>query len=50
MGSLLGVLILHEHLGPSAAVGGLMIILAAITLTVRSSQPAHTAEGVPTTA
>ncbi len=50
MGSLLGVLVLHESLGPSGAVGGLMIIAAAITLTTRSTQPAQTATEVPTTA
>ena len=51
MGSLLGVLILHEHLGPSGAVGGLMIIVAAITLTTRSSpQPLQSSTEVPTSA
>ena len=50
MGSLLGVLVLHEHLGPSGAVGGLMIILAAITLTMRSSQPDGSAAEVQASA
>lgn len=39
MGSLLGVFILHEHLGPSAFVGGAMIVGAAITLTTLSPPP-----------
>ena len=37
IGSLLGVLILHEHLGGWAYVGGMMILVAAVTLTMRSS-------------
>ncbi len=49
IGSLLGVLILHEHLGPLAAVGGLMIILAAIALTSKSSGAAIAATEVPPT-
>jgi drug/metabolite transporter (DMT)-like permease len=36
IGSLLGVLILGEHLGPSAITGGALILAAAITLTTRS--------------
>jgi drug/metabolite transporter (DMT)-like permease len=40
MGSLLGVFLLHEHLGPSAFVGGAMIIGAAIVLTTLSPAPA----------
>ncbi|HEY0263231.1 MAG TPA: DMT family transporter [Granulicella sp.] len=36
MGSMLGVLVLHEHLGPAAWVGGALILGAAITLTTRS--------------
>ncbi len=36
IGSLLGVLVLGEHLGPTAWVGGAMILTAAITLTTRS--------------
>ena len=39
MGSVLGVAILHEHLGGLGYVGGAMIVLAALTLT-RSSTPA----------
>lgn len=44
MGSLLGVFLLHEHLGPLAAVGGLMILIAAVTLTTRSHPAPHTTE------
>ena len=36
IGSLLGVLVLGEHLGPSAWVGGVLILTAAVTLTTRS--------------
>lgn len=36
IGSLLGVLVLHDHLGPLAWIGGAMILVAAITLTTRS--------------
>jgi drug/metabolite transporter (DMT)-like permease len=36
MGSLLGVIVLGEHLGPSAWAGGAMILVSAITLTTRS--------------
>ncbi len=36
MGSVLGVVILHEHLGGVAYVGGAMIVLAALTLTTRA--------------
>jgi drug/metabolite transporter (DMT)-like permease len=36
IGSLLGVLVLGERLGPSAWVGGVMILGAAVTLTTRS--------------
>ncbi len=39
MGSVLGVLVLGERLGPSAWVGGGMILLAAMTLTTRSQRP-----------
>ncbi len=35
IGSLLGVLVLRERLGPSAWVGGAMILAAAVTLTTR---------------
>ena len=35
VGSLLGISLLHEHLGPSAWAGGLLILVAAITLTTR---------------
>ena len=35
VGSLLGIFLLHEHLGPSAWAGGLLILLAAVTLTTR---------------
>ena len=50
MGSMLGVLILHEHLGPLAAMGGLMIVLAAVTLTVKSSAPAPVTRDASATA
>ena len=36
IGSLLGVFVLRERLGPSAWLGGLMILTAAVTLTTRS--------------
>jgi drug/metabolite transporter (DMT)-like permease len=36
IGSLLGVLVLGEHLGPSAWVGGVLILTAAVTLTTQS--------------
>jgi len=42
MGSLLGVFVLGEHLGPTAWTGGLLILAAAITLTTHSK--AHVAE------
>ncbi len=37
MGSVLGVVLLHEHLGGFAYGGGAMIVLAALTLTTRST-------------
>jgi drug/metabolite transporter (DMT)-like permease len=37
MGSLLGVLVLGERLGPSAWVGGGLILASAVTLTTRST-------------
>jgi drug/metabolite transporter (DMT)-like permease len=39
IGSLLGVFLLHEHLGPLAWLGGAMILTAAVSLTTRSSTP-----------
>ena len=39
IGSLLGVLVLHEVLGPVAWLGGLLILAAAITLTTRPGTP-----------
>jgi drug/metabolite transporter (DMT)-like permease len=45
MGSLLGVFVLGEHLGPSAWTGGCMILAAAIILTTRSK--AHVLEVQP---
>jgi len=39
IGSLLGVFLLSEHLGPVAWLGGAMILVAAITLTTRSKIP-----------
>lgn len=37
IGSILGVFLLHEHLGPSAWIGGALILTAALTLTTFSS-------------
>jgi drug/metabolite transporter (DMT)-like permease len=37
MGSLLGVFVLHEQLGPSAWLGGALILAAAVTLTTHSN-------------
>jgi drug/metabolite transporter (DMT)-like permease len=45
MGSLLGVFVLGEHLGPSAWTGGCMILAAAFILTTRSK--AHVPEAQP---
>ena len=45
IGSLLGVFALGEHLGPSAWTGGVLILVAAITLTTHSR--AHIAEQQP---
>ena len=39
IGSLLGVFLLKEHLGPLAWLGGAMILTAAIALTTRSNTP-----------
>ena len=39
IGSLLGVFLLSEHLGPLAWLGGAMILIAAIALTTRSKSP-----------
>jgi drug/metabolite transporter (DMT)-like permease len=39
IGSLLGVFLLSEHLGPVAWLGGAMILIAAIALTTRSKAP-----------
>jgi threonine/homoserine efflux transporter RhtA len=36
IGSLLGIVLLHELLGPSAWVGGALILAAAVTLTLHS--------------
>jgi drug/metabolite transporter (DMT)-like permease len=36
IGSILGVLILHESLGPTARLGGAMILAAAVIITTRS--------------
>lgn len=44
LGSLLGVLVLHDRLGPTAYIGGAMIVGAALLLTTRSSaQSVHPA-------
>ncbi len=40
IGSLLGVLLLHETLGPTAVLGGAMILLAAVVITTTSPAPA----------
>jgi drug/metabolite transporter (DMT)-like permease len=45
IGSLLGVFVLGEHLGPSAWTGGALILAAAVTLTTHSK--AHIAEHQP---
>jgi len=45
MGSLLGVMVLGEHLGPSAWAGGAMILISAITLTTHSKTQVR--ESVP---
>lgn len=47
MGSLLGVLVLGEHLGPAAWIGGGLILTAAITLTTHSKTQVR--EPIPTT-
>ena len=47
IGSLLGVFLLHEHLGVLAWVGGAMILTAAVVLTTR---PAPLAHPLPSTA
>ena len=49
MGSILGVLVLHDRLGGLAYVGGAMILLAAITLTTRASLPATEVSQAPST-
>ena len=45
MGSLLGVLVLHDFLGPSAWAGGALILAAALTLTTHSKT--HIADAIP---
>jgi drug/metabolite transporter (DMT)-like permease len=47
MGSLLGVFVLHESLGPSARLGGGLILAAAIVITTRSRT--RTREQLPVT-
>ncbi|HEV2577805.1 MAG TPA: DMT family transporter [Acidobacteriaceae bacterium] len=39
IGSLLGIFVLHEHLGPIAWLGGALILIAAIVLTTREHPP-----------
>jgi drug/metabolite transporter (DMT)-like permease len=39
IGSLLGVFVLHEHLGSFAWLGGALILSAAVTLTLRTNTP-----------
>jgi drug/metabolite transporter (DMT)-like permease len=46
IGSLLGVFVLHETLGPVAWLGGAMILLAAIVLTTRIERPAEAAQPI----
>jgi len=36
VGSLLGVFVLHESLGPSARIGGALILVAAVLITTAS--------------
>ena len=43
MGSILGVTLLHDRLGPTAWLGGAMILGAAITLTTRAQLESHPA-------
>jgi drug/metabolite transporter (DMT)-like permease len=47
IGSLLGVFLLHETLGPSARLGGALILAAAIVITTRSRT--RTRESLPST-
>jgi drug/metabolite transporter (DMT)-like permease len=47
MGSLLGVFLLHESLGPSARLGGSLILVAAVVITTRSRT--RTREQLPST-
>jgi drug/metabolite transporter (DMT)-like permease len=47
IGSILGVFILHERLGPSARTGGTLILVAAIVITTRSRTRTH--EQLPST-
>lgn len=44
MGSVLGVLVLHEHLGMMGYIGGTLIIGAAVTLTTRGHAPIAAAD------
>lgn len=44
LGSLLGVKLLGEHLGPYAWAGGALILAAAVTLTTRSHEPGSVAQ------
>jgi len=44
LGSWLGVQLLGEHLGPYAWAGGALILVAAITLTVRGHEPGSVTE------
>jgi drug/metabolite transporter (DMT)-like permease len=41
IGSLLGILVLGEWLGPSAWIGGALILAAAVTLTMHSKTRVH---------
>ena len=44
MGSILGITLLHDRLGPAAWLGGAMILTAAITLTTRQQLATHPAQ------
>ncbi|HEX4154927.1 MAG TPA: EamA family transporter [Acidobacteriaceae bacterium] len=46
IGSLLGVFVLHEHLGSLGLLGGALILAAAITLTTRSARTQATPESI----
>jgi drug/metabolite transporter (DMT)-like permease len=47
IGSLLGVFLLHEYLGPIGLLGGAMILVAAIAMTTRSTRPDTAPDPIP---